>query len=246
MAKLNKKQEQAMQDALENAQELLEGAELKAYSTSFTLDYGERTAVPFQLNGAVLMNKPEYVDIVGNDDANGTFKTGSLNNGACAYILDALSESIPWLCIDSVSFQKGTKLFSLSAFIETDDESKADAKADAKKRAVMRLLNTESTASELIKGAKRAGGRSTLDALYKQAIKKDAKESTIRNYIYTCWSLHFEPAFMSSCATPDDFSMWAIDKSNYTTKNEYIQAMDVLEAYVRTGEFENGKHEPEL
>ena len=245
MAKLNKKEEQAMQEAFENAQELLKGANLKAYATSFTLDYKERTAVPFQLNGSVLMNKPEYTDLVGSEDANGKFKTGSLNSGACAYILDSLSEALPWLCIDSIAFQKGAKLFSLSAFIEPEDESKADVKADAKRRAVIRLLNTESTASELVKGAKRAGGKSTLDALYKQASKENASISTIKNYIFTCWSLGFEPAFTSAWAKPDEYSMWAVDKSDFMSKTEYIQAMDELEAYVRAGEFENGQHKPE-
>lgn len=248
MARLSKKQEQTNEKAFENAKAELKGATIHAQTVSFSLDYNGRIAIPFQMNGAVLVNDSEQVDLMGAETEDGIRK-GGMQAQAQAYMLDAIAEAMPWLMVDTFTIQSGKRLFSVSTFADAEKdengEPKADPKNDAKKRAIKRLLTTEGTAARIIEGAKRAGGKCALDALHKKATSKKASDTDKRNYIYACWNLGYAPAFNSTVATAEGFAMWSVKPSDFKTIDDYARAMKGKAAYIAAGEFENGQHKPE-
>lgn len=247
MAKVSKKQAEAMNKAFANAQTELNGANLKAYATSFVLETSERKAFNLQLNGAILLNDSELSNILGVKTADGN-RSGGMKDTVYAVILDKLAEAVPEIVIDAVNINDAARLFALDTFTDPEKdengEPKANPKADAKKRAVKRLLNTETTAQSLIDAAKIRGGVLTLDKLYKDATRKGATDSAKRNYIFACWALDFAPAFESTVATPEAFAMWHVKASDYKTILEYTEAMNAEAQRVYDGDFANGTHKP--
>lgn len=249
MAKVSKKQEQEFKQALETATQELNGATINPYTSSFSLELGEQRAYNLQLNGAVLLSTAQLANILGAEKDDGT-RTGGMKEQAYAYLLDELSQAMPWLVIDTVNINDSARLFSLDVFkpreLDNDGNEKADVKQDARKRAIKRLLTTTETAKRIIDGAKRAGGVATLDSLYKAATKKNAADSVKKNYIFACWSLDYEPATMfNSCgATPEAYAMAYTKASDFATIADYAAAMEATAAHITAGDFANGQHNP--
>lgn len=249
MARITEAQKKANTKAFENAREALKGATIQENATSFTLDFNGRKAYGFQLNGVFLANDSEVNDLLGARKEDGK-RAGGMKDAAAAYILDEVAAALPWLVIDTATLQDGLHLFAASTFADRDTdengEEVADPKQDARKRAALRLLNTENTAARLVAGAKRAGGVATLDKLYTAATKKNAAAATIRNYIFACWSLDFEPAFTSSAcgATPEAYAMAFTKASDFATIADYAAAMEATAARIMAGDFANGTHTP--